>query len=61
MCVYATKLYVYCLRNCKNSKTFVDEVSAVYDRKTLLHNAAVEKPFCFLYVKLTSKNKDDMF
>ena len=26
-----------------------------------LYNAATEEPFSFLYVKLTSKNKDDMF
>ena len=31
--------------------------------KTLLelYNAATEEPFSFLYVKLTSKNKEDMF
>ena len=41
----------------------MDEVSAVYDKKTLLalYNAATEEPFSFLYVKLTSKTKDDMF
>ena len=26
-----------------------------------LYNAATEEPFSFLYVKLTSKAKDDMF
>ena len=26
-----------------------------------LYNAATEEPFSFLYVKLTSKTKDDMF
>ncbi len=32
-------------------------------RKSLLalYNAATEEPFNFLYVKLTSKSKDDMF
>ena len=61
--VNATELYVYRLRNFKDLDTFVDEVSAVYDKKTLLqlYNAATEKPFSFLYVKLTSKNKEDMF
>ncbi len=41
----------------------MEEVSAVYDKKTLLalYNAATEEPFSFLYVKLTSKSKDDMF
>ena len=61
--VNATELYVYRLRNTKDLDTFVEEVSAVYDKKTLLalHNAATEEPFNFLYVKLTSKSKDDMF
>ena len=61
--VNATELYVYRLRNTKDLETFVEEVSAVYDKKTLLalYNAATEEPFSFLYVKLTSKSKDDMF
>ena len=51
------------MRNTKDLDTFVDEVSAVYDKKTLLdlYNAATENPFSFLNVKLTSKNKEDMF
>ena len=61
--VNATELYVYRLRNTKDLDTFVDEVSAVYDKKTLLalYNAATEEPFSFLYVKLTATNKEDMF
>ena len=61
--VNATELYVYRLRNYKDLDTFVDEVSAVYDKKTLLalYNAATEEPFSFLYVKLTSKSTEDMF
>ena len=41
--VNATELYVYRLRNYKDLETFVDEVSAVYDKKTLLalYNADV--------------------
>ncbi len=37
--------------------------SADYDKKTLLqlYNAATEEPFSFLYVKFTSKDKEDMF
>ena len=34
--VNATELYVYRLRNTKDLETFVEEVSAVYDKKTLL-------------------------
>ena len=61
--VNATELYVYRLRNTKDLDTFIDEVSAVYDKKTLLamYKAATEEPFSFLYVKLTAKNKEDMF
>jgi hypothetical protein len=61
--VNATELYVYRLRNRKDLETFVDEVSAVYDKKTLLalYKAATEEPFNVLYVKLTSKSKDGMF
>ena len=55
--VNATELYVYRLRNTKDLDTFVDEVSAVYDKKTLLalYNTATEEPFSFLYVKLEQK------
>ena len=61
--VNATELYVYRLRNYKDLETFIEEVSAVYDKKTLLelYNVATEEPFSFLYVKLTAKNKDEMF
>ena len=61
--VNATELYVYRLRNYKDLETFVEEVSAVYDKKTLLqlHNTATSEPHSFLYVKLTAKAKDDMF
>ena len=61
--VNATELYVYRLRNTKDLDTFIDEVSAVYDKKTLLamYKTATEEPFSFLYVKLTAKKKEDMF
>ncbi len=60
---YAAQLYAYRLRNTKDLDTFVEEVSTVYDKQTLLAlcNAAAEEPFNFLYVKLTSKNHDDVF
>ena len=35
--VNATELYVYRLRNYKDLETVIDEVSAVADKKTLLH------------------------
>ena len=51
------------LRNYKDLETFIEEVSAVYDKKTLLqlYNTATSEPHAFLYVKLTAKNKDEMF
>ena len=61
--VNATELYVYRLRNHKDLETFIDEVSAVADKKTLmeLYNLATSEPYSFLYVKLTAKSKKDMF
>ena len=61
--INATELFVYRLRSYKDLETFIDEVSAVYDKKTLLqlYNTATSEPHSFLYVKLTAKKKDDMF
>jgi hypothetical protein len=61
--VNATELYIYRLRNYKDLETFIDEVSAVADKKTLmeLYNLATSEPYSFLYVKLTAKTKNDMF
>ena len=61
--INATELYAYRLRNYKDLETFIDEVSAVYDKKVLLelYNVATSEPHSFLYVKLTAKHKDDMF
>ncbi len=59
----ATEMCVYVLRNTKDLETFVEEVSAVYDSKTVLalYNAATEEPFSFPDVKHTSKDKEDAF
>ena len=61
--VNATELYVYRLRNMKDLDTFIDEVSTVLDKKTLLelYHIATSEPYSFLYVKLTTKNRDEMF
>ena len=44
-------------------QAIIEEVAAVYDTKTLhkLYRLATEKPYSFLYVKLTAKDVDDMF
>ena len=42
---------------------FVDETSALYDKRTLLdlYHTATSEPYSFLYVKLTAQKKEDMF
>ena len=61
--VSATELYIYRLTNYKDLETFIEEVSAVADKKTLLelYHMATDEPYSFLYVKLTAKTKNDMF
>ena len=59
----ATELYVYRLRSQKDLDAFLEELSALYDKKTLLrlYQHATEAPYSFLYVKLTASNRNDMF
>ena len=61
--VNATELYVYRLRNQKDLDTFIDEVSAILDKKTLLklYKKATSAPYSFLYVKLSSQDINKMF
>ena len=61
--VNATELYVYRLRNMKDLDSFIDEVSAVLDKKTLLeiYYISTSESFSFLYVKLAAKDANDMF
>jgi hypothetical protein len=61
--VNATELYVFRLRNMKDLESFIEECSALANKKDLLeiYNMAVEVPYSFLYVKLNAKSKKDMF
>ena len=61
--VNATELFIYRLRNYRDLETFIEEVSAVVDTKTLLeiYNMATSEPYSFLYANLRAKNKNDMF
>ena len=61
--VNATELYVFRLRNQNDLDRFLEEVSAVLDKKTLLkiYQECTKEPFSFLYVKLTAKSIEDMF
>ena len=58
-----TELYVFRLRNTHDLEAFLEEVSALADKKTLLdiYNLATDEDYSFLYVKLNSKSKNNMF
>ena len=59
----ASELFVFRLRNNQDLQTFIDEVSALVDKQTLLemYRLATKQPFSFLYIKLTAKDINDMF
>ena len=61
--VNATDLYFLNLRNQGDLDAFLDEVSAVADKKMILemYNIATHEPYSFLYVKLTSRDPNKMF
>ena len=61
--VNATELYVYRLRNYKDLETFIDEVSAITDKKTILqiYSLATDEPYSFLYVNLRARKKNEIF
>ncbi len=56
-------MFVYRLRTYKDLESFIEELSALYDKKTLLklYEHATDAPYSFLYVKLTAKTRDNMF
>jgi hypothetical protein len=58
-----TELYVYRLRNYRDLESLVDELSALYEKKTLLqlYNIATSEPHSFLYINLVAHKKEDMF
>ena len=59
----ATELFIFRLRNYKDIETFLEEASALLDKKTLLkiYQQCTAEPYSFLYVKLTAKTIHDMF
>ena len=61
--VNADTLYVFRLRNYQDLNTFLDEVSAIVDKKALLemYKKATDEDFGFLTVKLTSRDRRRMF
>ena len=56
-------LCVWRLRNQHELESLLEEVSAVYDKKTLLqmYQMATDEPYSFWYILLTSKRREDMF
>ena len=61
--VNATEMYVYRLRNYKDLEAFVEEVSAVADKKTILdiYSMATREPYSFLYVNLRATDRNQLF
>ncbi len=58
-----TSLMLYRLRNYSDLEAFLEELSAVYNKKTLLelYKKATDEPYGFLYVNLTARDRKDMF
>ena len=61
--VNATNLYVFRLRNAGDLEAWIDEVSAITDKKTLLqlYQMATTEPYSFLFIKLNAKKVSEMF
>ena len=61
--VNATNLYVFRLRNAGDLEAWIDEVSAITDKKTLLqlYQMATAEPYSFLFIKLNAKKVSEMF
>ena len=58
-----THLYIYKLRNYEYLEGIVKELSAIYDKQTLLQicHGAISEDYSFLYVNLMQKDKRKMF
>ena len=54
---------VWRLRNHKEVETLCEELSGVYDAKTImeLYKYATQDPFSFMFVRLDAKTRRDMF
>eukprot|EP00746_Dinoflagellata_sp_MGD_P156744 gnl/MRDRNA2_/MRDRNA2_85952_c1_seq1.p1 gnl/MRDRNA2_/MRDRNA2_85952_c1~~gnl/MRDRNA2_/MRDRNA2_85952_c1_seq1.p1 ORF type:complete len:254 (-),score=-1.42 gnl/MRDRNA2_/MRDRNA2_85952_c1_seq1:35-796(-) len=61
--VNATELFVFRLRNYQDLSMFLEEISALIDKKSLMeiYSIATNEPYSFLYVKLNEKQRNDMF
>ena len=54
-----THLFIYRLRSYGDLEAIIEEVSAVYDKKTFLHmyHEAIPEPYSFLYINLMQKDE----
>jgi hypothetical protein len=61
--VNATELFVYRWRNMKYLETFIDEVSNVVDKKSLMEvsHTATTEPYSFPCVRLNLMDRYEMF
>ena len=57
-----THLFIYRLRNYGDLEAIIEEMSAIYDKKTLLHmyHEAISEPGSFLYINLMQRDKSKM-
>ena len=55
-----THLFIYRLRNYGDLEGIIEELGAIYDKKTLYHET-ISEDYSFLYVNLMSKDKRKMF
>jgi hypothetical protein len=58
-----TSLYVFRLRNQADLDSWIEELSAVYDKQILLdlYHMATDPAFVLLYINLVATDKKDMF
>ena len=58
-----THLFIYRLRNYGDLEAIVEELSAIYDKKTLLqiYHEALSEEYSFLYASLMQKRRERMF
>ena len=56
-----THLFFYRFRNYGDLESIVEELSAIYDKQTLIFHEAVSEDCSFLYINLMSQDKRQMF
>ena len=58
-----THLFIYRLRTYADLEAIIEEMSAIYDKHTLLqmYHEAIGEPYSFLYINLMQKYRKHMF